>query len=77
MCELYRKAEGALDLQRIPGCDGRTAKAIKAASPTDLIVGPAASERSWYYDSNQSFLEEIFARGVRGYYIFLFLFWLV
>ena len=39
-------------------------KAIKAVSPTDLVVGPAVSERGFYWDRNQSFLREIFARGV-------------
>ena len=41
-----------------------TAQAIRAATPGAFIIGPAASERSWYEDSNQTFLREIFARGV-------------
>ena len=40
------------------------AVAVKQASPTDFVIGPAASERAWYFDSNQSFITEIFARGV-------------
>ena len=41
-----------------------TSKAIKAVDAHNFVLGPAASERAWYFDSNQSFLEEIFARGV-------------
>ena len=39
-------------------------QAIKGAQPSAVVVGPAASTRSWYMDSNQTFLREIFARGV-------------
>jgi hypothetical protein len=39
-------------------------QAVKEANPQALVVGPAAAERSWYSDCNQSFLRQIFARGI-------------
>jgi hypothetical protein len=36
--------------------------AIKAVDTQAYVVGPAASIRAWYLDSNQTFLREIFAR---------------
>lgn len=39
-------------------------QAIKKAQPNAVVVGPAASTRSWFMDSNQTFLREIFGRGV-------------
>jgi hypothetical protein len=39
-------------------------QAVKSVSPEAVVIGPAASERSWYWDDNQTFLTEIFQRGV-------------
>jgi hypothetical protein len=39
-------------------------QSVKSVSPDAFVIGPAASERSWYWDANQTFLTEIFARGV-------------